>query len=464
MPQALHEYARRVLTLASLSGDAIEALESAWQCAVATQGSASEPPSFAEWLQAESVLDARGIQVLEYLARGYVTSQVAASTVDRARVEAMLGATSEQEQAAPAAVDADMVLRRGRRVLGLVIFDEIDFGAHGRAGFAYDQKNKNFVVLKALDASADSWIDEHMGAKQQTLPGLRTVGREPLRVAIYDWSEGVSLESFAARFAPLGARASLSFALEVANRLVAGGRGARSHGGLCAANVRIAADGSVQLLDWGLPGAPHGYLAPGIAAGTASEEADIYAIGALVFRILCGFEPRRPVDPVDANEQLSKMLRAGHDEGLVGFIERCMAFSAGDRFATLAEIIVTLGRMLHAGVVEGGDGVETPTPGDTSAEIEQGLNWLEDTDGGFPQSAEDVRRKRERACKTRERPEDVSTEATASALDEMRSELVQSFRKKSKSPSASAGAANAADAAARTDGDDSFLEIDDGDA
>lgn len=323
-------------------------------------------------------------------------------------------------------------------MLGLRFAACTEFGAHGKAFLAVDKKSLDVCIFKTLEDPGIAWFDTH--APILARGGLRGMvhmtggGLEPFAHAIFAPLYGSTLESFAAGIGAFKARSALRVVLEVTGILAAVGSAGLLHPGLCAQNVFLGADAHVTVLDWGLPGTPSGYRAPELDSGKVTVASEVYALGSLLFRMIAGFEPHRPRTAAESFDQFGKLLQAGHAPKLVTVLERCMAFDPSTRFSCHSELLFVVGRMLHEAIEDApeelGDVDDASMQGGVRAEIDQKLDWLDESDGGFPTDARDQERRR--STKSTRRPADaaeVSTKATASALDAMRAELTQSFRK-----------------------------------
>ena len=344
------------------------------------------------------------------------------------------------------------LLQAGARALDCSLLERVEFGAHGMSHLAREDSSGRLVVLKYLEDSAVPWIEQRAGllvhGDPRSLPPLLSYGKEPFAHAIFSYQVGVSLEVVASSFAGLRARSALHVALEVCAVLAGLATSGQGHGSLCARNVQIAADGKLRLLDWGLPGAPPAYYAPelelpnelsGCSAGSVGMAAEIYSLGVLIYRLLLGFEPGRPRTVEETYQALGKLVEAQHDASLVRILELCLAFDPVARYASHAELILDLGRALYGELNEAPDGLcdasGTPDSRKVAAEIQAGLDWLnEDDDGGFPKQSKAPMQQgksdhAEKLAVHAKRVASVSSEATSAALDEMRNELMHSFRK-----------------------------------
>ncbi|MCA8970210.1 MAG: hypothetical protein KDC95_10515 [Planctomycetes bacterium] len=330
------------------------------------------------------------------------------------------------------------VPRTGTEFLGLRLSDVTEFGAHGTSFLAVDTKAHEVRVFKVLEEGVQSWFESHAPllrrGELRGMARLLSTATAPIPHAVFEPLHGTSLEALASGIGAFKARSALRAILEVTGILAGPGSAGLFHPGLCAQNVFFGADGRITVLDWGLPGAPSGYRAPELDDGRSTVASEIYAIGAMLFRLLTGFEPHRPRTADESFDQLGKLLQAGHSPKVITVLERCLSFDKGARFACHSELLFVIGRMLHEAIEDApdelGDVDAVSGAGGVRAEIEKQLDWLDEDDGGFPTDERDRERKRA-AKKARQgnEPTEVSTEATASALDAMRAELVQSFRK-----------------------------------
>nr|WP_303652498.1 serine/threonine-protein kinase [Paludisphaera mucosa] len=134
------------------------------------------------------------------------------------------------------------------------------------------------------------------------------------------------------------------------------------------ANVLLTADGNAKLADFGLAqtrakltganlplaGTPT-FMAPELFTGTpASPQSDIYSVGVMFYYLLTGrlpFTSDRIASLINLHQSeavpdLRKILPGVHPR-LVELIERCLAKSPGDRFATAEELSDQLQMLMH---------------------------------------------------------------------------------------------------------------------
>ncbi len=192
-------------------------------------------------------------------------------------------------------------------VLGLV-----GEGGFGQVYRAFDPILEREVALKLRKgekrgSEARHFIDEARSlARVRHANVLAVYGADVHDGRIGLWSDLVRGETLEARLAahgPLGSHAVLELAVPLADALAAVHAAELVHGDVKAANVMVEADGRVILMDFGAGsdlrdeekraarvrcGSPLS-MAPELFAGkAASPAADVYALGALLFRLATG--------------------------------------------------------------------------------------------------------------------------------------------------------------------------------
>ena len=168
-------------------------------------------------------------------------------------------------------------------------------------------------------------------------------------------------ESLRARLGegPLSIDAALDVALQVLRGLGAAHDRGIVHRDLKPENIFLARDGRVKILDFGLAtlldsssaaqslaAGTAGYMPPEqVRGGDVDRRADIFALGAVLYEMLAGCQPFKgngALATLDASLNLQpRDLTAvipGISPRLAQVVSRCLAKSADDRFATVAEV------------------------------------------------------------------------------------------------------------------------------
>ena len=198
-----------------------------------------------------------------------------------------------------------------RRVGKFELHELIGEGAMGAVWKAYDSVIRRYVALKIMSSAVGRTQD----ARARFLREARAAGalQHPNIVTIYDLGEadgqlyialelvdGRDLSSLIARHEPLALERKLDIAIEVLQGLsYAHGRGV-IHRDIKPSNVRIASDGSVKIMDFGIArlqssditgsgaivGTPT-YMAPEqITNGPITQTTDLFAVGCLLYQVL----------------------------------------------------------------------------------------------------------------------------------------------------------------------------------
>jgi len=203
-----------------------------------------------------------------------------------------------------------------RRVGKFELHELLGAGAMGVVWKAYDSVIRRYVALKILsDAVARSQDARHRFLREARAAGAL---QHSAIVTIYDLGEadgqlfiamelvdGRDLSSIVATREPLALERKLDIVIEVLQGLAyAHGRGV-IHRDVKPSNVRVASDGSVKIMDFGIArlqsadvtgsgaivGTPT-YMAPEqITNGAITPATDLYAVGCLLYELLCYRKP-----------------------------------------------------------------------------------------------------------------------------------------------------------------------------
>jgi serine/threonine protein kinase len=175
-----------------------------------------------------------------------------------------------------------------------------------------------------------------------------------------DYIDGRSLQRIISEDG-LEARLAVEIAVKVAGALEHAHRRGIVHRDLKPANVIIDEDGEPVITDFGLAFSPGseagpravtagtpGYMAPEQVAGRADRigaAVDVYALGAVLYTVLCGEPPFAGLGAVDFVRAVTsaevlpvRELRPEADPGLCAIVERCLRRSPGERPASAAAL------------------------------------------------------------------------------------------------------------------------------
>jgi serine/threonine-protein kinase len=267
----------------------------------------------------------------------------------------------------------------------LEVIERIGAGSFGEVYRAFDPHLQRQVALKLRrpgagtdeEASARRVLDEARRLARVRHPNVLTVygvdvhdGRAGMWT---DFVRGCTLEERLTEAGPFAAHEAALIGLDLCRALAAVHAAGLVHGDLKAANVMREEGGRILLMDFGAAserlGVPLGaarigfgtplITAPEILRGEArGPAADIYSLGALLFRLVSG---RYPVEATTAEE-----LAAKHDNGdqaslrdlrpdlpvaFVELVERALAHDPGSRFPSAGALerdLVAATGLLHA--------------------------------------------------------------------------------------------------------------------
>ncbi len=175
--------------------------------------------------------------------------------------------------------------------------------------------------------------------------------------------EGATLREMLGK-EPLGFERATKIARSVAAGLAAGHDLGIVHRDIKPSNVLVTRSGDVKILDFGIAtsdteetlteaggvlGTP-GYMAPEQVRGQpADARADVWALGVLLYEMLCGVPPFRRDSPsatlyAIVNEPAAPLRERGVEapERVIDLIETCLAKDPGDRPASTSEVFAAL--------------------------------------------------------------------------------------------------------------------------
>ncbi len=202
-----------------------------------------------------------------------------------------------------------------RRVGKFELHELIGEGAMGAVWKAYDSVIRRFVALKLLPRDGRSADSQDRFMREARAAGAL---QHPNIVTIYDLGEsdsqlfiamelvdGRDLSSLIALSEPLALERKLDIAIEVLQGLSYAHERGVIHRDVKPSNVRIASDGSVKIMDFGIArlqsadvtgsgaivGTPT-YMAPEqITNGAITPATDIFAVGCLLYELLAYHKP-----------------------------------------------------------------------------------------------------------------------------------------------------------------------------
>ena len=202
-----------------------------------------------------------------------------------------------------------------RRVGKFELHELIGEGAMGTVWRAYDSVIRRYVALKLLSRAGRT-----ADARDRFLREARAAGalQHPNIVTIYDLGEsdgqlfiamelvdGRDLSTLVARSEPLALERKLDIVIEVLQGLSYAHERGVIHRDIKPSNVRVASDGSVKIMDFGIArlqsadatgsgaivGTPT-YMAPEqITNGAITPATDVFAVGCLLYELLAYHKP-----------------------------------------------------------------------------------------------------------------------------------------------------------------------------
>lgn len=305
---------------------------------------------------------------------------------------------SQAEKPTPDPLDLE-----GSRVGRYEIDNHLGGGGMGIVYRAHDPHLGRVVALKFLppflarsSEARERFVREARTASALEHPHIATIyeigemeeGSCPFIVMAY--YEGETLKEKLAREGPLPIGEAIRYAEQVAEALSAAHEASVIHRDVKPANVMVTGEGTVKLVDFGLAtaaaetsltetgrrlGTP-AYMSPEQARGeTVGPEADLWALGALLYEMLAGerpFQGERPSaaiysalheDPVPLSEHRAEVSRE-----LEQVVDRCLQKAPEDRYDTAEALLEDL-RALTPGEVP------SARPDWTSRALPVGGSW-----------------------------------------------------------------------------------------
>lgn len=243
------------------------------------------------------------------------------------RIEAPSGPKSRSSTASVEPQGSEILFHWGH----LKVTEHLGSGSFGDVYQAFDPILQRSVALKLRrDTGAESnaaiaYIDEARRLARVRHPNILAIHGADLhdgRVGLWaDLLQGRTLEQEIESGTDFSTTDTVAVALSLAEALVAVHNAGLVHGDVKASNIMLEANGSVVLMDFGAgaelgdgfrTASPAGSplsMAPELFAGnTATQPADLYALGVLIYR-LC--EGKYPLTAASA-EELAEQHRKGH--------------------------------------------------------------------------------------------------------------------------------------------------------
>ncbi len=273
----------------------------------------------------------------------------------------------------------------GRRLGPYEIVDRIGAGGMGEVYRARDERLQRDVAVKVLPAE---WAGDETRLRRFETEA-RAVGRlnHPNLLTVYDVgrqgkaaflvTELLEGQTLADRLqtGALPARKAVEFARQIAEGLAAAHAQGVVHRDLKPANLFVTGDGRVKILDFGIaqvrdevgaegstltavpatePGmmlGTVGYMAPEQARGQeVDHRADIFALGAVLYEMLCGRRAFRGDSPADVlaailNRDPEPLAGSGVPLSLCRIVDRCLEKEPAERFAGARDLAFALEAM-----------------------------------------------------------------------------------------------------------------------
>jgi hypothetical protein len=246
---------------------------------------------------------------------------------------------------------------------------ELGRGGSGVVWEARDRELGRRVAVKVMRTAGPGAPEKRLLAEAEVAarlshPGIVTildVGRNERGTWLVQ--EFLSGETLGARLeaGPIPLREALRIAVEVARALAYAHTHGVVHRDLTPRNVFLCADGQVKLLDLGmaqafgrrkLDGGSPDFMAPEQVRGEPEDErTDVFALGALLYRMLTG---RSPFPDGDGSSGLARGIEVSEAPALGALIEGMLASAPAERPRDAAEVLDAIVG-IAAGLPPGGD-------------------------------------------------------------------------------------------------------------
>ncbi|HET9299034.1 MAG TPA: serine/threonine-protein kinase, partial [Candidatus Polarisedimenticolaceae bacterium] len=255
----------------------------------------------------------------------------------------------------------------------LELREKLGEGAYGEVYRAFDSRLEREVALKLLKGnSAEALREGRLLAKMRHPNVVAVHGAEVHEGRTGLWMElirGRSLEQTLRQSGPLGPREAALVGIDLCRALAAVHGAGVLHRDVKGENVLREEGGRILLADFGagldrrteaeggrsLSGTPY-YMAPELFAGSpASERADLYALGVLLYRLVTASFPVQAATWEELHQKharheatLLRDKRSDLPEAFVAAVERATAWDPATRFATAGQMEQALAATLGA--------------------------------------------------------------------------------------------------------------------
>ncbi len=266
----------------------------------------------------------------------------------------------------------EQLLRPGTRVAQYELIRELGRGGMGRVYLARDTRLGRRVAIKFLVGRDARFTGRFLaearataGCNHENIVIIHEVGEhEQLPFMVLEYLEGDPLRDL------MGRRLSPSRAVEIAVPLVRALVRAHElgivHRDLKPENVFVTTAGVVKVLDFGIATAMQSrdealigtlpYMAPEqLSAGAIDHRTDLWAVGVVLWEMLAARHPLAPASPTDMAQRvldldrpMPALVREVPDlpAPLERAIDRCLAKRPEQRWASAAELLAELERLL----------------------------------------------------------------------------------------------------------------------
>ena len=339
-----------------------------------------------DWASVERLLDDEGRALVQQLRILALISNVHRSTdSDRPSDVAprIIGRIEPQPtQSVPAAAD-ERRAGAGRQSWGhLELLEQVGHGTFGEVYRAVDTHLRREVALKLLRSgrSPERLADRvlHEGrilarVRHQNVVVVHGAESHEGRVGLWmEYIRGATLEQLVRGQGPFSAREAALIGQDLCRAVAAVHGAGLVHRDIKAQNVMREEGGRVVLMDFGavrsresgtagdrLTGTPL-YLAPEVlAGGEATVRSDVYSLGVLLYYLVTGSFPTKAVN-LDELKQAHAAgthrrlqdARPDLPDAFVHVVERALAHSPANRFASAGEFQAALGRALDLAITE----------------------------------------------------------------------------------------------------------------
>lgn len=236
-------------------------------------------------------------------------------------------------------------------------------GIHGPSWLARDAMTNGRMVLRyitGLDGAQSSLVallrntTSLAASCPATAPTLDLVAEGGSAWLVREWVSGESLAEALATLGTLNLAQARSLIGNACRGVVTESGAAMVHGHLCPENLLIDTTGTVRIVDAGLHGIARvmggqarAYLAPEVVSGEMpSLCSDVYALGALLYLVLCGRYPlaftgdeQHDLAVLRTHEILPPPMRSPVSGPMGNVIWRALQPAPADRFGSAQELL-----------------------------------------------------------------------------------------------------------------------------